>query len=300
MKIDALGGLRRYTRRFSRRFTGKYEGHYETRGSSPPYFFLDDEKPALYPLKYLPNVIPSRETPGSAAAIPFAHSERQSSVHELPSNEVPFVINPDTPQPDPQQYPTSLYPPQPTLQASVVYNLDRRASDLSSLSSLSSGFGDAKIDIPESGPSIMNLQPTRKLLGNDTFRNTIANRFSWATSRHSQSPGPQQSRSHDTVHTVNTIDTTTLEESPPRFRSVNSWVNQQTSRIERQRAIGREADSMPNIPVPKAARKSQHTRIVSGATDLAFRYHPGEEVPIPVSSRIPSEILDRSLQKHVS
>jgi hypothetical protein len=295
VRIDVLGGLRRNTQRFPGIFPQKHKRSDEMGNPAPLYASLSDEKSTPQRPKYIPIVIPSQETSGLASSFPLEHRERQASVQELPTNQTLFVVNPDTPHtphtppPNPQQHPISFYPPQPTRQPSVVYNLNKRASDLSTLSSLSSGFGDAKIDVPESGPSTMNAQP--KSIGSRASRNSIASRFSWAASWQLQPPSPRQSRSQNIHYTVNTIMS---EESTPRFRSVNSWVNQQMSRIERQRTTSRKVDTMPDIPVLEAARKSQHVRIPSGATDPAFQHHPGQELSMSHVSRVPSSTLDEN------
>jgi hypothetical protein len=161
-------------------------------------------------------------------------------------------------------------------------------SRLSELSSLSSGFGDAKIDVPESGPSrndTSGLRVPRKA-------SSFLGRFSWATNSN-----PHQFR--------DTFYTNTSDESAPRFRSVTSWVNQQTSRITVQG--GQDHDTpraLTELPVAKRkppisaafqlaqARGSvRHSR--QGSEDGAFRAHPGQEVRIGrVGSRVASSILD--------
>lgn len=155
-------------------------------------------------------------------------------------------------------------------------------SRLSELSSLSSGFGDAKIDVPESGPS-GHLVPRKS----SYVRSGFLSRFSWATNN-------PLNGARDTVYT------NTSEESAPRFRTVTSWVNQQTSRVQRQNDSDVPAPLEPvakrKPPVTAAFQLAQarasvrHSRQQS--QDGAFRAHPGQEVRIGRGSRVPSSILD--------
>ncbi|KAK0623578.1 hypothetical protein B0T14DRAFT_184279 [Immersiella caudata] len=93
----------------------------------------------------------------------------------------------------------------------------RDGNRTSVLSSLSSGFGDGDIIVPGAVPPVPQV-PAK------AYPNTTAPapngypRFSWM----SQEPGKR-----DTVYTQ------ASEDQPPRFRSVNSWVDQQTGRIKR-------------------------------------------------------------------
>jgi hypothetical protein len=255
MKVDVLGGLHKYRSRFSRILLRKPKRYGGLDKGIISDFPLGDEKLASYSLNRVQMVVPYQETSRPT----FAYPKRQPSVRDMPTNQVLFVVNPDTactPQPALNQFPKSFHPAQ-------------RVSDLSSLSSLSSGFGDAKIDVPESGPTTMDVQP--KSLDNYSTSSISVNRLSWELSQHPQPPIPQQSWQLDTHFTVNTVMS---EGSPPRFRSVSSWVNQQTIQIERQRAAH-------GVSIPKAARQSQHERVRSGATDSVFEYYSEQNVPNP-------------------
>ncbi|KAL3422879.1 hypothetical protein PVAG01_04626 [Phlyctema vagabunda] len=146
----------------------------------------------------------------------------------------------------------------------------RNQKYLSSLSSLSSGFGD-QIIIPE--PTTGEPQIVR------TSRQT----YRQSTSSWTQPPPAIGQR--DTMYTATSI------ESAPRYRTVNSWVNQQSDRVERRQEIAAE---VPNMPVIPAALASRHQRNFS--EDPAFRAHPGEEVSIlDKGTRVPSRILDKKI-----
>lgn len=144
---------------------------------------------------------------------------------------------------------------------------------LSYLSSLSSGFGDAEINIPESGPTKPNPQGVRQ-------SSHQSRKFSWVSSV----PGFRRQGDRDTVYT------TTSEDSAPRFRTVTSWVAQQTGRVERKQQIDSEIPNIPTIPRPLqiGVDENDNNRTV-------FQYHPGDEVQISRGSRVPSEILDRKI-----
>jgi hypothetical protein len=157
-----------------------------------------------------------------------------------------------------------------TMQTSEAYDPNQReVNHLSYLSSLSSGFGDGLI-IPD---STVNEGPQP---GYRQSRTQGAARFSWVTSV----------RDRDTVYTQASVETA------PRFRTVNSWVAQQSSRVERQQETNAEAPAMPLIPLSLQAG-ADHQRKAS--EDPAFRAHPGDEIPISRGSRVPSEILDKTI-----
>ncbi|KAK8100506.1 hypothetical protein PG999_010880 [Apiospora kogelbergensis] len=116
----------------------------------------------------------------------------------------------------------------------------RQAYRASDLSSLSSGFGDGDIIVPESAlkpppqPSNMTLQPP-----------AAAGRFSWMSRRAGE---------RDTVYTA------TSEDRPARYRSVNSWVNQQMGRIKRADERKQPDDGTPPVPgIPNPATSSHLT-----------------------------------------
>jgi hypothetical protein len=157
-----------------------------------------------------------------------------------------------------------------TMQTADAYDPNQReVNHLSYLSSLSSGFGDGLVI----ADSTVNGAPQQFYRQSQSQG---AARFSWATSV----------RDRDTVYTQASM------ESAPRFRTVNSWVAQQSSRVERQRQSNDEVPAMPPIPLPLQAGVNHHRK---PSEDPAFRAHPGDEIPIPGGSRVPSEILDKTI-----
>ena len=241
---------------------------------------------------FSPMSMPALATPESAAALSRTDIQRQETVREaLLDNPAPFGVTPAQPteQSAAQAFysQNTLYDPNPSYsqtfntyttagglsrQASAAYDpAQREASRMSYLSSLSSGFGD-QIIIPDSGPT----KPTNV---RQSYRQS--RKFSWATSARS----PQGDR--DTVYT-----TTSLESTPPRFRTINSWVAQQTGRVQRQHQSKDEVPSMPAIPKPlQIGSAANHQR--SQSEDPAFKHHPGDEIELSKGSRIPSTILDK-------
>jgi hypothetical protein len=158
-------------------------------------------------------------------------------------------------------------------QPSDAYDPARRqVNRVSELSSLSSGFGDGDIIVPNQlMPGLparpqgqQPQQPTRRLSGrflspmaSGSGARTSAGRFSssrfssWFSppnQQQEQPPPPDQQQRRDTVYTE------ASEDSPPRFRTVNSWVNQQTGRVKRglrQQSTSQAAsDPEPPVPVP--------------------------------------------------
>ena len=157
-----------------------------------------------------------------------------------------------------------------TMRTADAYDpTQREVNHLSYLSSLSSGFGDGLI-MPE---STVNGAPQK---GYRQSQSQGAARFSWVTSV----------RDRDTIYTQASVD------SAPRFRTVNSWVAQQSNRVERQQQSNDEVPAMPSLPLPLQAGVD-HQRKPS--EDPAFRAHPGDEIPISGGSRVPSEILDKTI-----
>ncbi|KAJ3496376.1 hypothetical protein NLG97_g2702 [Lecanicillium saksenae] len=116
----------------------------------------------------------------------------------------------------------------------------RRISDLSSLSS---GFGDGDIVVPsknarKSTASGNDQNPTRK------FGENERNRISTATTATAKS---NVSGRRDTVYTE------ASEDSPPRFRTVNSWVRQQSGRVKREKQREEDEANESGTPPPVPA-----------------------------------------------
>lgn len=167
-----------------------------------------------------------------------------------------------------------------TRQASDAYDPNQRGPNhLSYLSSLSSGFGDGLI-IPD--PTVSGDQQRK------SFRQSQVAppaRFSWVPSH-----------PRDTIYTQSSVDTA------PRFRTVNSWVAQQTGRVERHMQNDNEVPSMPAIPLPLQAGVATMIQIPPApahqrnkSSDPRLNFHPGDEVQISRGSRVPSEILDKTV-----
>lgn len=120
--------------------------------------------------------------------------------------------------------------------ASAAYDPATRAVyRASELSSISSGFGDGDIIVPPMATLQQGQDPRpysfAKSSSSRSRANSIANR--------SESGSNGQ---RDTIYT------TTSEDMPVRYRSVNSWVNQQTGRVERQQQRDNEED-IPPVPM---------------------------------------------------
>jgi len=107
-------------------------------------------------------------------------------------------------------------------------------------------------------------------------------RFSWTNSQ-----APQTPRELDLRYSV-----ATARSSMPRYRTVESWVQQQTGRVEQEQQLREMLGQKGQEPVPDLPRKY---RAPSESTAPEFRVHPGEEVMIPRGSRVPSEILNTKM-----
>lgn len=141
----------------------------------------------------------------------------------------------------------------------------------------------------------------------------MPSRFSWTNSNAPQTP---HDPARDTVAQPLGRDSfMTSRSSVPRFRTVDSWVNQQSNRVQEQRlkqqfrmtrsstsSIGDEADKVPEIPTAlqrkpsglagKNIKHSRHDTATTVQTAAVFRAHPGTEVRFSTRSMVPSEVLD--------
>lgn len=117
---------------------------------------------------------------------------------------------------------------------------------ISELSSLSSGFGDVDIVVPDLGglqppPAVWRLPPQLSQKDGD--------RLSWASRRASR-------RSSKVNSQRETVCTEASEDLPTRYRTVHSWVNQQTSRVKRAQARLKNGVPAENNGLPLEPRFS--------------------------------------------
>jgi hypothetical protein len=139
----------------------------------------------------------------------------------------------------------------------------------------------------------------------------MMSRFSWTNSNAPQTP---HDPSRDTVNqpVVGRDSFVTTRSSVPRFRTIDSWVNQQSTRVEEQRLKQQfrmtqsttysDDDNVPEMPaVPKdlkpvssglAGKNIKHQRHDTVDTAPIFKAHPGTEVRFSTRSTVPSEVLD--------
>lgn len=118
-------------------------------------------------------------------------------------------------------------------QPSDAYNpTQRQVYRASELSSISSGFGDG---------DIIMMPPTASQPLRDP--NNMVGRFSWQTRK--SMAASEAGGNRDTVYTQSS------EDMPPRFRTVDSWVNQQSGRVQRAE---QRADAPPVPALPPAER----------------------------------------------
>jgi hypothetical protein len=235
-----------------------------------------------------PVALPPRATPARATFLARIDNQRQEIVREaLLSNPAPFGISAGPPSVQQQSQQPPIAQPY----------LPRRESDISSLSS---GFGDAQIDIPDSSlarPLPPQEHQRKSSLKEAIFSLPMISRFSWSTTT-----TPVTLAKHR-----ETIYTTTSDESTPRFRTIASWVNHQTAAIQKKTRNGRTnsggsenmSDLPPRMPPQMAQggfKEKAHQRMSSGSTNPAFKYHPGDEIAMNKGERIPSEVLDGSFR----
>jgi hypothetical protein len=188
-------------------------------------------------------------------------------------------------------------------QPSDAYDPARRqVNRASELSSLSSGFGDGDIIVPNqymSGSQALQPQEqrqTRRLSGRflSPFAQGSGNRTSvgrFSTSRFSSWFSPitgqkqqtpilsaeqqEQQQRRDTVYTE------ASEDSPPRFRSVNSWVNQQSGRVQRGQQQQQYDDDAPPVPALPGGQMGV-PGVANAPPDQSFGLMMDDEVPRPV------------------
>ncbi|TLD33362.1 hypothetical protein PspLS_00364 [Pyricularia sp. CBS 133598] len=131
-----------------------------------------------------------------------------------------------------------------------AYNQTRRQDNHASmLSSLSSGFGDGDIIVDEQPQP--RAQPP---LPQGLTAAQLSYMQAQALSSHQQSLGnlPNSRTSSRTSwmsrSNRDTVYTQASDDSPPRFRTISSWVHQQTSRVRRAEHRANDNDETPSVP----------------------------------------------------
>ncbi|KAH6849836.1 hypothetical protein B0I37DRAFT_370001 [Chaetomium sp. MPI-CAGE-AT-0009] len=156
--------------------------------------------------------------------------------------------------------PASYYNQPLLTQQFTPYNpLYRQPSrTISEVSSLSSGFGDGDIIVTDPlitppaptavpGPSPTNSPQQQQ----QQHQQQYTARFSWINGRH-EPPMRQNSNASSNASSTGTgrretVYTETSEDHPARFRSVTSWVDQQTGRIRRVQQRGVELGGVGGV-----------------------------------------------------
>lgn len=175
----------------------------------------------------------------------------------------------------------------------------------------------------------------RSVSGRPGIGGGMISRFSWTNSNAPQTP---HDPSRDTnSHTIGRDSFMTQRSSVPRFRTVDSWVAQQSNRIEEQKLreqfrmtqtstvySGDEENfrSIPEVPeIPRdvagSSQSQQQKKLPVGGlpgknvkherhdtrttvdTAPIFRQHPGTEVRFSTRSVVPSEILDMGRKPNI-
>ncbi|RYP71701.1 hypothetical protein DL771_004652 [Monosporascus sp. 5C6A] len=144
--------------------------------------------------------------------------------------------------PDPNNQPVADSRP-----SAVVDAMKQRNYRDSEISSLSSGFGDGDIVIPQSLTAPPPPVAARQEAPQPPPRTpNYLTRFSWMSR---SSSGKRE-----------TVYTQTSEDRPTRFRSINSWVNQQAGRVRRANSRAKERGEVPVMPaIPGELNVTQQT-----------------------------------------
>ncbi|SPQ22564.1 b1822442-f675-4760-befb-42fddaf06ee5 [Thermothielavioides terrestris] len=141
-----------------------------------------------------------------------------------------------------------------------IYRQPSRA--MSEVSSLSSGFGDGELMVTNP-PVVSRPAPTAAPGGGGGGGGAPQHlaRFSWMAQAQEPAGGaPELRRSPSSAGRRETVYTDASEDRPARFRSVRSWVDQQTGRIRRAQRRLQDGDQgappppgnpgIPGIPNP--------------------------------------------------
>jgi hypothetical protein len=113
-------------------------------------------------------------------------------------------------------------------------------------------------------------------------------RFSWTNSAVPKTPDPKT-----TAEDVSRFSVATTASSVARYRTVESWVGHQASRLEEeaiQNYLEREIEERIMGASSKSSGGGSAQR--KRGDSEQFMYHPGQEVALPRVSLIPSDILD--------
>lgn len=175
------------------------------------------------------------------------------------------------------------------------------------------------------GPIYQQFTASRRFTTNRGQPN-YESHFSWTQSSQAP-PTPHEPKTPTAEGSDGRISVATTASSVARFRTVDSWVGNQTGRIPstqlrvQPQFLNRQSsstngglgqvdedqagwqpevaadNSVPTVPsVPsyyKQAPLPGHQRQLTGYSDATvFRQHPGTEVQIPRGSLVPSEVLD--------
>ncbi|CAK7225851.1 hypothetical protein SBRCBS47491_006029 [Sporothrix bragantina] len=169
-------------------------------------------------------------------------------------------------------------------QPSDAYDPARRqVNRVSELSSLSSGFGDGEILVLHSDqqqgragqiPMAMPRAPPVPTGPPPAASSGAAGRFSWMR---------KQRMSRETVYTESS------EDQPAKFRSVNSWVNQQTGRVRRGQA---------SIDSTTSASAGGASSMASGNAAMMPGDEPGIPHPMPEEQRLTMMMDDDEVPRH--
>ncbi|UKZ68378.1 uncharacterized protein TrAtP1_009417 [Trichoderma atroviride] len=124
----------------------------------------------------------------------------------------------------------------------------RKNTRISDVSSLSSGFGDGDIVIiqPPAAAATYAATPNRS----NTFEPNI-NLSAVRTSPERKSFSSRFSRNNSRDHSRDTFMTNSSEDLRPRFRTVSSWVHQQSRRTKQRSAANRSEDRGMATPLPE-------------------------------------------------
>ncbi|KAM3458646.1 hypothetical protein MY3296_000404 [Beauveria thailandica] len=130
----------------------------------------------------------------------------------------------------------------------------RRISDLSSLSS---GFGDGDIFVPskQARKSTTSSKLQKVMSNSDNNNNSNSNSNSSSSNRHSTATTVTTTTTTTTRGDTrrDTVFTEASEDSPPRFRTVSSWVRQQSGRVKREKQREQDAADESGTPPPVPA-----------------------------------------------